>query len=161
MRTLILGYGNQDRQDDGVAWHLLVELKKLFGFPQPENVDDNFDSMDELVFVFQLQLTPEMAEEISGFDRVCFIDAHTGAVPEEIHVENLSAEFQHSPLTHHLTANSLLSIIQTLYGVPPRAVLFSVKGYEFGFAQQLSPDTKLLIPEAAALIYNWIIKTEQ
>lgn len=159
MRSLFLGYGNQDRQDDGVAWHILVELKKLMHLPSPENLDEDFDSIADLVFVFQLQLTPEMAEDISKFDQVCFIDAHTGAVPEDIHFECLSAEFQRSPLTHHLTANSLLSIVQTLYGTPPHAILLSVRGYEFGFSQQLSLATGALVPKAATIIYNWINKT--
>jgi hypothetical protein len=53
-------------------------------------------------FLFELQLTPELAETIAQYDRVCFVDAHTGAVQHDMNVSEIAAEFQASPLTHHL-----------------------------------------------------------
>lgn len=156
MRTLVLGYGNRDRQDDGVAWHLLAEIRKRLGFRDPYLIDDSFESQDPLVFVFQLQLMPEMAEEISPFDRICFLDAHTGSVPEDIHCENLSAIYQHSPLTHHLTASSLLSILQIVNKKTPEAILVSVKGTEFGYSPDLSSETANLVPQASQIVIDWI-----
>lgn len=156
MRTLILGYGNQDRQDDGVAWHLMVELRKLMGYRNPLLIDEDFGSKDTIVFVFQLQLMPEMAEEISSFDRICFLDAHTGSVPDEVHFETVRAVYQHSPLTHHLTAHSLLSVVQTIYNEIPEAILISVKGYEFEYSTQLSQKTARLVPQAAQMVLDWI-----
>ncbi len=156
MRTLILGYGNQDRQDDGVAWHILVDIRKKLGFSNPFSIDETFDTDDDLVFVFQLQLTPEIAEEISSFDRICFLDAHTGAVNEDVHFEHLSPKYQHSPLTHHLTANSLLSILQTLTCKTPEAILISVRGQEFGYSTELSEKTKLLVAQASQKVIDWI-----
>ncbi len=158
MRTLVLGYGNRDRQDDGVAWHLLAEIRKRLGFKEPYLIDESFESQDSLIFVFQLQLMPEIAEEISPFDRICFLDAHTGSIPEEIHCENLSAVYQHSPLTHHLTASSLLSILQTIYHKTPEAILVSVRGKEFGYSPDLSSETAKLIPQAAQIVIDWISK---
>lgn len=158
MRTLVLGYGNRDRQDDGVAWHLLGEIRKRLGIKDPYLIDESFESHDPLVFVFQLQLMPEMAEEISPFDRICFLDAHTGSVPEEIHCESLNAIYQHSPLTHHLTANSLLSILQTVYNRTPEAILVSVKGNEFGYSPELSSETAKLVPSASQIVIDWIVQ---
>jgi hydrogenase maturation protease len=157
LRTLIFGYGNLDRQDDGVAWHVLKKLKSLLQETSPDEIDEFFDSFSDPSIVFQLQLTPELAEEISRFDRVCFVDAHTGAVPNDVNIEPVKASFQHSPLTHHLTANSLLSIIQTIYKKEPEAIMVSVRGYEFGFSQLLSEKTALLAENAAEMIYNWYI----
>jgi len=156
MRTLILGYGNQDRQDDGVAWHIIVDVRKKLKFSDPYQIDENFDSNDDLVFVFQLQLMPEMAEEIAGFDRVCFLDAHTGAVQQDVHFEHLSPVYQHSPLTHHLTANSLLSIIETITKKVPDAVLISVRGHEFGYSNSLSPNTRNFVSPASQRVIDWI-----
>lgn len=156
MRTLIFGYGNLDRQDDGVAWHILVALKRTLALPDPETIDDEIIIRSDFSTVFQLQLTPELAEELTAFDRVCFIDAHTGAVPEEIHMEKIAPTFQHSPLTHHLTPHSLLSIMQTLYQKEPDAVLISVRGYEFEFSQTLSTRTSQLVPEAVEKILSWL-----
>lgn len=156
MRTLIFGYGNYDRQDDGVAWHVISALKKTLGLPDPEIVDDDFDSDDDLVTVFQLQLTPELAESIVKFDRVCLIDAHTGSIPEEILLRKLDPVFLHSPLTHHLTPEALLSITQTIYHKVPETFLLSMRGYEFEFTQTLSPRTQDLVPQAVSLISEWL-----
>ncbi len=156
MRTLILGYGNKDRQDDGVAWHIISELKSQLGLPESEIIDDDFESDSELVFVFQLQLMPEQSESISKFDRVCFIDAHTGAIPEDVHWQVLTPAFQNSPLTHHLTPESLLSITQTIYNISPCAVLLSVRGHEFEFSQMLSDRTKKLVLQSVSLIREWL-----
>lgn len=156
MRTLIIGYGNFDRQDDGLAWHVLKEVRKLLDMDAPESVPEYVDRDGDTVFVFKLQLLPEDAEEIARFERVCFVDAHTGAVPEPVHVEQLLATWQHSPLTHHLTPNSLLSMIQAVYGKSLAAILVSVRGYEFEFTNSLSDRSALLVPQAANIIYNWI-----
>lgn len=155
MRTLIFGYGNLDRQDDGVAWHVLKKVKTLLNEANPDMIDDVIDTDADSSIVFQLQLIPELAEEISRFDRICFVDAHTGAVPNDINVEPLQALFQHSPLTHHLTASSLLSIVHTVYKKEPESILVSVRGYEFGFSQFLSERTAALAENAAEMIYNW------
>jgi hydrogenase maturation protease len=160
LRTLIFGYGNLDRQDDGVAWHILSTLKKSLNLPFPEVIDEDFDSIEDSLLVFQLQLTPEQAESIANFDRVCFIDAHTGAIPEDVRFDQIVPNFQHSPLTHHLTPNSLLSIIQTIYNKDIEAVLLSVRGYEFEFSQDLSERTKKLVPRAVKLIREWLDQSD-
>ncbi len=106
---------------------------------------------------YLLQLVPEIADEFSGFDKVVFIDAHTGAVGEEIHLEQLSSHFQASPLTHHLTPASCLAIAAALHGDAPEALLVSVRGYQFGFENQLSPQTASLVPLAADAILKWLV----
>ncbi len=155
--TLLLGYGNLDRQDDGVAWHILRRVANRLGLPAPETAEEDFtDTGVEPHITFFLQLTPEMAEALSQFERVCFIDAHTGAVPEEVHMEAVTGAYQASPFTHHLTAATLLALCDALYHVSPEAVLLSVRGYEFGFERTLSPRTDSLADQAAALIIGWL-----
>lgn len=157
MKTLIYGYGNPDRQDDGVAWHVVREIMKHYGLPISDELDINFhDEQRQIDYDFQFQLTPEIADDLNIYDRVCFIDAHTGAVPEEIHLERVIANFQKSPLTHHLTAASLLSIADTLHHKVPETILVSIRGYEFGFAQSLSATTSALTRQAADIIIKWI-----
>jgi len=106
--------------------------------------------------VFELQLTPELAETIAQYERVCFVDAHTGAVPNGMNMVEIAAEFQASPLTHHLTAQSLLTFAQTLYNARPEAILVSVRGYQFGFERTLSSLTARLAEEAAEKIVAWL-----
>ena len=155
-RTLIIGYGNPDREDDGVAWHILRALTVNLGLPAPASYEDEFPVNDQLDFAFYLQLTPEMAEEIAAYERVCFVDAHTGDIPEPVRMIPVESEFQRSPFTHHLTAQSLLSMCETLYQIKPDAVLLSVRGYRFQFTRELSAETAVLVPEAVGLIEAWL-----
>ena len=161
VRTLIIGYGNFDRQDDGVAWHVLAEVARQLGCAVPLSPDEEFPANEGAPdFVFELQLTPELAETIAQYDRVCFVDAHTGAVPHDVNVSAIAAEFQASPLTHHLTPQSLLTFAQTLYGARPEAILVSVRGYQFGFERQLSPLAAQLAQKAADVIEKWVLDTD-
>jgi hydrogenase maturation protease len=156
MKTLIIGFGNLDRQDDGVAWHVLGGLASRLGRPLPDPGEGFQVQGLEPDFLFVLQLTPELAELAAGFDRVCFVDAHTGEVDEDLSIRSVLPAFQHSPFTHHLTADSLLSFAQTLYGRAPQAILVSVRGHRFGFSQELSAETASLADAAAVEIARWL-----
>jgi hydrogenase maturation protease len=159
--TLIIGYGNFDRQDDGVAWHVLAEVARRLGCAVPLSPEEEFSpNSGKPDFIFELQLTPELAETIAQYERVCFVDAHTGAVPHDVNVSAIAAEFQASPLTHHLTPQSLLTFAQTLYGARPEAILVSVRGYQFGFERTLSPLTAQLAQDAADVIAKWVLDTD-
>ena len=59
--TLIIGIGNNTRQDDGLGWKFLAMLE-----------EDVF-SADNLICKYQLMV--EDAELISGLDAVFFVDA--------------------------------------------------------------------------------------
>jgi hydrogenase maturation protease len=155
--ALILGFGNLDRQDDGVAWHILARLAARLGRPFPRLPEEfEFDPGQSIDFFFSLQLVPEMAEVLSRYKRVCFIDAHTGAVSDEVHVEVLTPQDQGSPFTHHLTAAALLNLSKLIYADPPQSILISVRGYEFNFSQDLSPAANLLADQAVDWILTWL-----
>jgi hydrogenase maturation protease len=156
-KTLILGYGNPDRQDDGVAWTIVKDVANRLGVNPPSIFETLVTSMDgNLTLVVSLQLLPEMSEMISQYERVCFVDAHTGRVPDDLSIEQLGAEFQKSPFTHHLTPQTCLSLSRTLYGKSPMAELVSVRGYKFGFSNELSVTTRMLAHQAVNHIVNWL-----
>jgi hydrogenase maturation protease len=154
--TLLLGYGNPDREDDGVAWHILRALATKLGLEAPESYEQDFPQSADIDFIFQLQLTPELAEEIYTYKHVCFFDAHTGNIPEEVRLIDVQSDFQRSPLTHHLTPQSLMAICKTLYGNTPAAALISVHGYQFRFSRSLSENTAALVPQAVDQTWNWL-----
>ncbi len=157
MKDIIVGYGNVDRQDDGVAWHVLAETLRLCGRPAPASPDDEFPEDDQNPAVlFALQLTPELAETLSLYERACFVDAHTGRVQAEVNEEVIQPEYQTSPLTHHMTPQSCLALAQSLYGHAPHSILVSVRGYEFGFSHELSERTESLAKQAAERIVEWL-----
>lgn len=155
-KLLIIGYGNPDREDDGAAWHILRALTIKLGLDSPESYEDEFPIFEPVNFVFYLQLTPEMAEEIAAYDYVCFVDAHTANIPEPVRLINVDSEFQRSPFTHHLTPQSLVSLCETIYGKKPDTALLSVLGHRFLFSRQLSEETLALVPQAVELIWDWL-----
>jgi len=165
-KILLLGYGNVDRQDDGVAWHILAHVSKQIDRPANTAETGSVDSHEPFQltgenpdFLFVLQLTPELAETVAQFDRVCFVDAHTGNIEEDIRFQKIEGQFQSSPFTHHLTAQTLLVLAETLYGKKPEAFLLSVRGFEFGFSQDLSLATGQLSLQAAQTLVSWIRKS--
>lgn len=155
-KILVIGYGNPDREDDGVAWHILQKLSVRFDTPVEMLDGGTFDQLCNPQLVFVLQLSPEMAESLAGYERVCFVDAHTGAFEEEIRVAPVRPDYQSSPFTHHLTPESCLHLTQTLYGQAPEGIVVSVRGYQFGYSTNLSERTASLVDIALDQIIDWI-----
>ncbi len=156
-KALIIGYGNVDRQDDGVAWHVLAGLCRKLGRPIPGSTDDGFENTGGSPdLAFELQITPELAEMIAPYDRVCFVDAHTGSVPEDLHRAEVRPEYQSSPFTHHMTPATCLSFVKTIYNREVEGYLISVRGYEFGFSHDLSAAAASLADLAVEEIYQWL-----
>ncbi|MCL4297282.1 MAG: hypothetical protein KJ077_16210 [Anaerolineae bacterium] len=178
LKTLIIGYGNPDREDDGVAWHVLEKLAHRFNSPiatvdelaliahlthsgGETETDGGSGSLLALAqrpvhLAFALQLTPEMAETLAQYQRVCFIDAHTGAYSEEIRVAPVEPGYQASPFTHHLTPESCLTLAETLSGHVPAGLMVSIRGYRFGYGIELSDQTAALVDKALVQILRWI-----
>ncbi len=155
--TLVIGYGNADRQDDGVGWHILKNLAERLGRSVPDDPGANIEVESERVdLLFILQIYPELAETISHYQRVCFVDAHTSDIPEEISWIELEPEYEKSPLTHHMSPKTVLSISATIYNNVPEAILVSVRGFRFQFERELSPQTAALAHKASQRIWAWI-----
>jgi hydrogenase maturation protease len=154
--TLIIGYGNIDRQDDGVAWHILARLSQRLGRAVPTPEEGFWPGGHYPHLLFALQLTPELAETLAIYQRVCFVDAHTGSVPEEVHLSRVLPEYQPSPLTHHMTPMTCLALCEALYGGSVEGILVSVRGYEFEFSRSLSSKTEVLCNKAVDRIWSWL-----
>jgi len=155
--TLVIGYGNADRQDDGVGWHILKTLAERLGEGVPDDPGAPIEvESEKFDLMFILQIYPELAEDISHYDRVCFVDAHTSDIPEEIAWVDLTPEYEKSPLTHHMSPKTVLSIAKMIYDHAPEAILVSVRGFHFEFERELSTKTASLAEEATNRIWDWI-----
>ncbi len=157
MRSLIVGYGNADRQDDGVAWHVLVNIARRLGRPAPDAPEDGFfPEGEEIDLWYVLQLAPEMSEDFAQYERICFVDAHTGNIEQEILLQPVEASPASSAFTHHLTPAACLALTQAIYGKTPEAKLLSIRGYKFGFSRELSPETAALVQQAVETLIKWL-----
>lgn len=153
MKTILLGYGNPYRGDDGVAWHLLTRLLAKYQIEKTDLLEsDIFTLTDSVDIWFNLQLLPEISEIIAGYDRVIFIDAHTGEIQQNINLQQVSPQFINSPFTHHVTPSTVLSLTNSIAGKCPESWLLSIRGYKFNFERSLSEDTSQLITKALVLL---------
>jgi hydrogenase maturation protease len=137
LNTLVIGYGNSLRGDDG-AGILVAELLM-------ERIHD-----PEIEILGQHQLTPELMEPISRASRVIFIDAAVSGRPGKVHRIPLRPAPVCSRFTHQATPESLLAGAQALYGHTPEATLYTIPGRCFETGQELSPAVRRAVNELVA-----------
>jgi hydrogenase maturation protease len=127
MKTLVIGYGNDSRNDDGVGWFVVAELAKL-GLPAT------------LETAHQLEV--DFAEIVRDYDQVIFVDAAIPESPAPWTRADVVPGFQSHAVAHFLTPGDVLGLCRTLYGCAPGGVLFSIRGHDFNFGMDLSPATR-------------------
>lgn len=158
-KTLIIGYGNPDRQDDSAAWHTLYRLAARLGRPLPEGPEEGFlpEGLEPDLW-FALQLTPEMAETCAEYDTVLFVDAHTGQTSEDILFQPVSGTGGSSILTHHLSPEACIALTWSIYFRRPQAHLLTIRGYSFQFSREMTPETDRLVDQAVDILWDWMVK---
>jgi hydrogenase maturation protease len=125
-QTLVIGYGNTLRGDDGVGYQV-AEAVAAWQIPQVRSLAVH-------------QLLPELAEAIAAVDTVVFVDAAVtdDATACEITVEPLVAGGDATFRTHIITPPLLLGLAQRLYGATPAAYLLTIPAIEFALGTDLS-----------------------
>jgi hydrogenase maturation protease len=139
LSTLIIGWGNALRGDDGagiIAAELLLEK-----IHRPD-----------IEIIPQHQLTPELMEPISRAARVIFIDAAVSGPAGIVHRIPLRPAPACARFTHHATPESLLAGAQALYGHTPEATLYTIPGRSFDTGQELSPTVRRAVDELVAAL---------
>ena len=152
-KKLVIGFGNIYRRDDAVAFIVLNAVREQLGRPLLASDEDGYDDLGhEVDTLFVHQLVPELAELISGYDLVIFIDAHVGLIPEPIREKRIEVCFKPGTVFHQLLPSTVLSMTQEIYGCCPEGVLLSVKGHDFDFGEELSQETAELVPQATSRV---------
>lgn len=152
-RTLIAGFGNVFRRDDGVGPVVVNAVRARLGRAPLDSLDDGFETLGETVDTVVLhQLVPELAETVKDYALLIFVDAHVGNLPEAIREERLAATYTQPFVSHQFHPSTVLALAQQLYGHAPRAVLLSIRGYDFDFGEGLSPETAALVAPAVERI---------
>lgn len=157
-RTLVAGFGNLYRRDDGVARYVVNALRKRLDREPLDPMDDGFDDVGHRVDTVVLhQLVPELAEDLRNYGLVIFVDAHVGTtIPEEIHEEAIAATYR-TPFVYHQThPATILALTRQMYGVAPEAILLSLLGHDFDFGEGLSERTAALVAPAVDRILTRI-----
>ncbi len=143
--TLIVGYGNPTRGDDGVGYAAAERLAEEFPGPQ--------------VRVLALsQLALELAAEWSVVDRVILIDAARTGPAGSIQVEQIGPAVSAEPFSHHLAPAVLVECTRALYGRCPETWLVSVSGEYFEFSDHLSASVAAAMPQVSTRVRELIEK---
>lgn len=121
MRMLVIGYGNELRQDDGVGPRV---ARMVAGWRRPGV---------EAMAVHQL--TPELAERVKQAERVVFVDAGLG---QDVAARRLQPVQAAAAWGHTCDPPGLLALAEVLYGPGPEAWLVQVPAVCLGFGEELS-----------------------
>lgn len=138
--TLVIGYGNVLRSDDGAGVIAATRLAE--------------QSSTRQVIAVQ-QLTPDLAENIASAAEVVFVDAYAADQRDAgLRVESLSrGDTQPSAaLDHHADPAALLRLADRLYGKRPTAWVIGIPAFRFDIGESVSPATLHRIDEAVALL---------
>ena len=129
-KTLIIGYGNTLRGDDGVGYKIAEIVEQW--------------NVDNIISLAVHQLTPELAEKIFQADTVIFIDAVpiTDINTAKLEIKALSTDKKIQNLAHHNNPEQLLSLTQAIYQQIPKAYWIFVPALDFNFSEDLSQTTQ-------------------
>jgi hydrogenase maturation protease len=147
VKTLVLGYGNQSRTDDGVGWFVVERLQE-WGLGNAELLTSH-------------QLEVDHAELITRFDVVVFVDAAIPETTSPITRTVVKPHYQSHAVAHYLTPGDLLELALMLFGRVPHAILFSIRGTDFNFGTELSEATETAALEVVRQIQQLIPTLQQ
>ncbi len=156
-RILVIGFGNLDRADDGVAFHIINAVRRDLAL---DPLSENETGLEELGrpvdTAFIGQLVPEMIDLLVDYDRIVFVDAHVDTSLEHLHHAPVSPDEAGLTFTHHMSPATLLAFYDALHGCHPEGHLVSVRGVDFDFHRRLSPSTASFVLPAARQIMSLI-----
>lgn len=137
--TLILGWGNPGRVDDGLGPAFIEAVSRIA--PSSVVLDSDY------------QLTMEDAAEVAHYDRVVFVDAdRSGPAPFSMRPLEPSTDGG-SFSTHSVAPGAVLSLCRDLFHATPEAWILGIRGYEFDrFGEGLSEGARANLDQAVEFI---------
>jgi hydrogenase maturation protease len=133
LNVLVIGYGNELRTDDGVGPEV-VRSAEHWALPGVE------------CRIVQ-QLTPDLAERLSHFQRVIFVDAIPATSCPQLKVSRLRPVQTQELPTHSSDPAAILGLTQMLYQRCPEGWMIAVPAFSFAYGLGLSPRTRKLLPQ--------------
>lgn len=152
-RSLVIGYGNMDRADDGVAFCVVNGLRRRLGQKILSEDDTGLDELGaEVDSIFLGQLAPELMDILAGYQQVIFVDAHVCEGMDNLYCTPVSAKYVPSAFTHHMTPATLLALLELAHYPGPTGHLVSIRGYDFDFHRDLSAGARAFVEPAVECI---------
>ena len=141
-KSLIVGYGNSLRSDDGIG----VRVAEII----------NDWQLPEVRSLAQPQLTPELAADLAKVGLVIFVDACQAVDRESIEIYALNPVDRSEVDSHHSDPLAILSLTKLVYGKCPQAWWIVVPGINFQLGESLSPVAQAGVTQALTEIRELI-----
>ena len=116
-KNIIIGIGNCGREDDGLGWAFLDEIKS--------KLPSHFD----IEYRYQLQI--EDAELISHYDTVYFVDAHKDTLKHGFNCKTCIPIETHHFSSHELPPETILYLATHIYSKKPKSYIIGISGESF------------------------------
>jgi hydrogenase maturation protease len=124
---LLIGYGNEQRGDDGVGSQL-ARMVATWELPSVQTLAAH-------------QLTPELAPAVAGADMVIFVDAGCEEDSSDFSLQQVGPATPADLGGHGSSPRYLLNLAEALYERRPRAWLLTIPASRFDFGAALSAAT--------------------
>ena len=126
MKTLLIGYGNVMRCDDGAGVRVAETIEK-----------EQFAEVE--VRTYQ-QLQVDLVNEFSHYERVILVDASVEG--PEVNIRKIRpSSYGHMASSHHLGPDLLLRLSQIVHLGEPELYLCTIRGECFDFGETLSSES--------------------
>lgn len=123
MKTLVIGYGNPCRNDDGIGIRIAEQIERA--------------RWDDVVVNTVQQLHVELAEDCTEYERVIFIDS--SAEGPEVSLKKLEPQKEVGVnSSHHLRVELLVTLANLLHSRLPEFYLCTVRSENFDFGETIS-----------------------
>jgi hydrogenase maturation protease len=140
VKTLVIGFGNPGRGDDGIGPELARRLARL--------------ALPDVTVEMDYQLSVEHAALVAEHDRTVFVDATVEDLGEDgapFSLRPVSDAPMDGGLTHFVSPGQVVSLARACFGVAPPCYLLGVRAYEMDeFAEGLTPRAEAGLEAALA-----------
>ncbi|OPZ96643.1 MAG: hypothetical protein BWY70_01704 [Bacteroidetes bacterium ADurb.Bin408] len=147
MKTLIYGYGNPGRKDDGLGARFIELVDNWIANEEIQNIktDCNY------------QLNIEDAAVVAEYDRVIFVDASVAEDVIDFKLENITPNDASIEFTMHAVSTAfVIELCQKIYNKLPDAYNLHIKAYDFDFIEELSPIAESNLYAAFGFLKNYL-----
>jgi hydrogenase maturation protease len=161
LHTLVIGYGNLDRQDDGVAYHVVNALRRRLGQDALGEDETGLEALGAQVdSVFVTQLGTDLLQVAAGYGMVIFVDAHVRTDVKALHWEPVRPEYASATFTHHMTPALFLALLQALHHHQAEGHIVSIRGQSFDFGRSLTAAAEAWVQPAVDRLLDLVSGSE-
>ena len=141
-RTLIIGYGNRLRSDDGVG-AAVAQAIAAWKIPGVRALAVS-------------QLAPELVDELKNADRVLFVDAASEPLDNPFTTYNIEPKKSRRALGHHSDAAHLLALTGDLEGRSPQAWMLAINVHSLDYGESITAFAQENMHVSLAWIRRWL-----